>query len=168
MTFGSQSPFGGSSPSPFGGNEPQRPAQHTEFSGVGKNDYRYGGFESPEGPANRRLEVSIFRAPWALLGAALTAMITSVFLAYVVTGRWLTEPGFENIEFLLLAVGVILPVSAAILALRTYVAGRLLLIVWAVLSLVLLLHETLWPVPIIAALGAVLAWLPAARRWTDY
>lgn len=123
---------------------------------------------SSAGPSNRGLEVSIFRAPWPLLGAALTAIITSVFMVFYVTDRWLNAPYFENVEFLILAFGVLAPVTGAILSLRTYPAGRIVLTVWAVLSLILLLHSVLWPVPIIAAMGAVLAWLPASRRWTDY
>lgn len=157
MTGGNSSPFGTPQSSPYRGGS--QPAQHPAPA---------GGPVAPAGPTNRRLEVSIFRAPWPLLGAALTAIITGVFLVFYVTDRRLNAPQFENFEFLLLAFGVLAPIIGAILCLRTYPAGRIVLTVWAVLSLILLLHSTLWPVPIIAAMGAVLAWLPASRRWTDY
>lgn len=173
MSFNQQSPFGtGDESSLFG--TPDSDEQHVtdsrqkEFTGVGDHDYRFGGYQSTGGQQSERIEVPVWRAPWALLGSAGLAAIASVYLVYYVADRWLLGQDVATPEVVLLAVGVLPSVIGAVLLLRSYRAGRILLTFWAVLCLLLLLHSTLWPVSLLAAGGAVLAWLPAGRRWTDY
>ena len=170
MTSHQQSPFGtGDENNPFGTPATGRQQQNSEeFTGIGENDYRFGGYESDDRRNSARIEVPVWRAPWTLLVSAVLTVIASADLVFQVTNRYLLGRNVGTPEIVLVTLAVVMAVVGAVLALRSYRSGRIILLLWAVLCLVLLLHSTRWVVSLLAVGAAVLAWLPPSRRWTDY
>lgn len=170
MTSNQPSPFGtGDENNPFGApSSGGQDESSAEFTGVGNHDYRFGGYQSGGGKNSARIEVPVWRAPWSLLGSAVLAVLAAGDLVYQVANRWLLGRDVGTPEIVLVTIAVVLAVVGAVLALRSYRSGRVILLIWAILCLVLLLHSTLWVVSLLAVAAAVLAWLPPSRRWTDY
>lgn len=153
MTFGSR-PHSGST---------------SAVGGISSSDYRFGG--GPGGaPRSPRREVSIWRAPWTLLISALLFLGSATFLVYFLTDRWIDDPASRGFDmtFGAAALGAVTAVVFVVLTLRSYHFARVVLTVWAAVSLLTLAHQVLWPVALAAAAGAVLLWLPASSRWINY
>lgn len=155
MTPNASSPFGDPGPT----NVPDQGPAPTR-------DYCTGDIDAGHTRTLARTQVSVFRAPWTLLSAALLALAACVLMTYWLTNLWLTDPDAEfTVGTGVLVGAVLLGVLFPILALRTYNSGRIGLTVWAVGALVSLLHAELWPVALLATGAAVLAWLPPSSRW---
>lgn len=153
MTFGSQPHSGFTS----------------AVGGIDPSDYRFG--DGPGGARRSpRREVSIWRAPWTLLISAVLFLGSATFLVYFLTDRWIDDPASRGFDmtFGLATLGAITAAVFVVLTLRSYHFARIVLTVWAAVSLLTLAHQVLWPVALIAAAGAVLLWVPASSRWINY
>lgn len=152
----SSSPFG----DPSSAHTPDRASTPTR-------DYRTGDIGPEKKSDATRVEVSVFRAPWPLLIAALLVMVACVIMAYWLTDLWITVPAAREFTVVtgLIILGVVLGVIFTVLTLRTHHSGRIGVTLWAVGGLLSLLHEELWPVALLGIGATVLVWLPASSRW---
>lgn len=164
--FHSPGPFGGgSTPSGHGAHQHTPAAPASPPPGVA-GDYRYGEVAAGGRKNLRRQEVSPLRAPWPLVIAGALVALSSIFLVYRLTDRWINDPAARDFTAGtgLIIIGVVVGVAAAVLTLRTHQLGRIALTVWSIVALISLIGQ-LWPVGIAAIAVLVLIWLPASSKW---